>query len=318
MSNKKSFGLIVNYNAGKVKSGVYKREFFEKTFGNDCLIRETKVLDDVLKALKEFQDFGVEYLIIFGGDGTHQNVITQILRSNIVFKYIVPLKGGTMNMLVKDIGLGNSYIKVIKKLKELYSCNSKEILSFEKPVLSVTVNSEESHYGFYFANGVIYKILKKYYESPSSVYNAMKVTLKGLLGSFISSHSYSNLFDFIDCNVIHDEQIHPQSKYLGIMLSTLNRVVFNMKPFIQKINSKDQFCFTGYAFPKKDLIRHFIPLAKGKLVKGSKVYSLTPKTLVLECDTGFVLDGEIHNINEPSKINIEIGGYLNIPIITAK
>ncbi len=316
MDNAKPFGLIVNKNAGKVVSKAYKREIFEDFFKRFGIIHETRSLDDVSLALKDFQLHNVQILFIYGGDGTHQKVISTILRSEMTFPYIVPLKGGTMNMLVKDLNLGMPSYKVMSKIVDMYYRFDGNIPHFKKPYISVVKKSENKiRYGFYFANGVIYNILKRYYEQPSSVMNALRVTIGGLLGSILSSHSFSKEFLPLNCTVIQDGEILPQKTFLGMMAGTLNRVVFGMKPFAKTSNEIDHFHYIAYAFHKLSLLIYFPFLSLGYTFNHSKIFPSTPKTLILQCDSGYVLDGELYHIHEKDEITIQVGGYLNIPII---
>ncbi|MDH5681074.1 MAG: diacylglycerol kinase family protein [Spirochaetota bacterium] len=309
------FGLIVNSNSGKVKSGVYSKNYFEMIFKGRVLIRETRTLDELSQALKDFEKANIEILFSYGGDGTHQKVISEVISSKRQFPFIVPLKGGTMNMLVKDIGLGSSPIKIAEQIASIYDMFKDQTPAFEKPILKVTVGNKQPVYGFYFANGIIYKILNKYYQKPSSIANALRVTVGGLLGSMFSKQSFSECYHPIHCDIKLDGQDYPQKEFLGMMISTLNRVVFGMTPFLEKPDTKHQFQFMAYSFPKRDLYKNFIFLARGKKVKGPGVHAHAPEKLEITCDNGFVLDGEPYHITDTEKITVEVADFLNIPDI---
>ncbi len=316
LHSRKSFGLIVNGNAGKVKSGAYKAKDFQAIFKDRGLIRGTQSLDDIPVVLKEFQEANIDILFIYGGDGTHQKVISQMVSSDLRFPYVAPLKGGTMNMLVNDIKLGGSAKSTAKRIVDLYDSSDKQISSFEKAVLKVTTDSKDPLFGFYFANGIIYNILKRYYERPSSVSNAIRVTLGGLLGSILPHHSYSQYFRPDQCQVIADGKILKWDKYLGIMLSTLNRVVFGMTPFGKVTLSKKQFNFIAYTFHKRELLCRFVFLARGRGINPPSVNPYTLESAELTCRNGYVLDGEVYDVCEEASTKIEVGACLNIPVIS--
>ncbi|HEO64658.1 MAG TPA: hypothetical protein ENI73_02195 [Spirochaetes bacterium] len=314
--SRKSFGLIVNGNAGKVKSGAYKAKDFQAIFRDRGLIRETHSLEDIPLVLKEFQEAGIDILFIYGGDGTHQKVISQVVASDLRFPYVAPLKGGTMNMLVKDVKLGGSAKNTASRILDLYDPINKKISSFEKPVLKVTTDSQQPLYGFYFANGIIYNILKKYYERPSSVMHAIRVTVGGLFGSFLPRHSYSHHFEPSQCQVIADGKPLQWDEYLGIMLSTMNRVVFGMTPFGKDSLSKKQFNFVAYTFNKRELLCRFVFLARGRWMNPPSVDPYSLEFAELICRSGYVLDGEVYDVREGASTKIEVGAYLNIPMIS--
>ncbi len=312
----KDFGLIVNANAGKVQSGQFDREYFARCLGEQGIIRETKTLAEVAEVLKEFQQKKIAVLYIYGGDGTQQKVISQILDTQLKTPYVVPLKGGTMNMLVKDLGLGGSSKKVFRAIMDRYLSSNKEMPFIKKPVLRIMVNSDKPYYGFYFANGAIFKLMQQYYKLPSSVYNACRVSLNGLLGSLFSFHPYASLYDSIRCEVDYDGRVLCQNQFLGMMISTLNRVVFGITPFGKKSAGPNEIFFKGYSFNKKWLIPYLPFLATGMKMNHRNIHSLTFEEINLRSDTGFILDGELYDISKPSTIKIDIGGYLNIPIVT--
>ncbi|GMT48773.1 MAG: diacylglycerol kinase [bacterium] len=312
----KSFGLIVNGHAGKVKSGAYKVEDFQAIFKDRGLIRETQSLEDIPIVLKEFQKAGIDILFIYGGDGTHQKVISQMIASDVQFTYVAPLKGGTMNMLVKDIKLGGQAKSVAKRIVDRYDPVNNLLPSFQKAVLKVTTDSRDPLFGFYFANGIIYNILKKYYEQPSSVANAIRVTLGGLLGSILPHHSYSPYFKPSQCQVIADGKPLKWNESLGIMLSTMNRVVFGMTPFGKDTLSKKQFNFIAYTFHKRELLWRFVFLAKGRWMNPPSADPYNLEFVELTCRSGYVLDGEVYDVCEGATTGIEVGAYLNIPVIS--
>lgn len=309
------FGLIVNGNAGHVKNGKYNRGDYEELFQNQGLIRETQSINELDPVIKEFHEKGIHILFTYGGDGTHQKIYSHMIKLGISFPYVVPLKGGTMNMLVNDVNMNKKAPFVVKRILQLYSVYHEELPSFEKAILRVRLNENEADYGFYFGNGVIYNILKKYYENPSSVWNAVNVTVNSLLGSFIESHPYSRLLKRIKCRIFVDNKEFRYGKFLGIMLSTLTTVVFNMTPFIEISKKKNQFHFMGYSFRRHDLFRNFLHLAKGLRVKNPKVHPFVCKEVRLEYNSGYVIDGEVYDVHGPSTVTIDIGGYLRIPII---
>ncbi len=309
----KTFGMIVNQNGGKVKSGTYNRKEFEAILKDDGLIIETKSIKDICPALMNFKKNNVSVLFIYGGDGTQQKVISEIIRLKINFLFVVPLKGGTMNMLVKDVGLGKPPIKVIRSIRSIYSAN---MPFFKKSIIRVLINSADCLYGFYFANGVIYKILKRYYEDGACFTNALKVTIQGILGSILTSHTYSRLFEPVGCRVVLDDKEINKIMFLGIMFGTLNRLVFGFRPFIEQAKENNEFNFIAYSFDRKKLIRYFPYLARGKMVDNLDIYPKTVKKLTLETNSGFALDGEVYNIDRLSKFEIDIIGHINIPIIS--
>lgn len=311
---RKFFGLIVNRNAGKAKSD-YNREYFEEILGDQGIIKETSTLEDVERALNEFKSHSIEMIFIYGGDGTHQKVLSMILRSKWVIPYVVPLRGGTMNMLVKDVGLDMSPKKMIKIMKEAYIKYDRNIPYIEKAVLKIRINKMKTVYGFYLANGAIFKILEQYYKKPASLMNAINVFLNSLLGLAIPFHPFHKFFKFYSCQIWNNGEKLNQEQYLSVMIGTLNKLIFKMRPFLKKAEKMNQFQVIAYACNLGQVVINFPLLASGMKVNHPDIISLTPRKLEMVCDSGFSLDGELYIIKDPFEIEVEIGGYLNIPIL---
>src|ERR1700751_5772681 len=89
-----------------------------KILGVNALVRTTNSTDEVPIILKEFHEKEIKILCISGGDGTIGYVLSSYINlfGTEDLPIIVPLKGGTMNMLSADVGSIDDQITVCRKL----------------------------------------------------------------------------------------------------------------------------------------------------------------------------------------------------------
>lgn len=349
--SEKLFGLLVNMRAGKVRSKRYKREFFEELFGDEGIIFEMQSLEEIPKVLKDCSK-RVELLFVFGGDGTYQKIFTEMMNLGLSFPYVIPLKGGTVNMLVKDLHLGYSYKKVARRFVEKYrqenlqkkklqegNLQEVELQKTQKPVLRISAdNWEQPICGFYLSNGSLYRIIRQYREYPASFYNVLKIFWQSLFDSFsrnphlIYDTGLKMSLENQSCNGEVNSELNSemQGQFLGIMASVLHRVLFGLRPFVEeeRNSKKKQFYFVAYDFERKKLLLYVFLALLGRIHKSIERHSFSISRVVLERlekletnketneainEENFVLDGELYSYKGKLRVEVSSDFVLNVP-----
>src|SRR3990172_6231495 len=115
----KTIGLIFNPLAdiNKKQTGARLRSI-KDILNEHAFISITNNTDEIPMALKEFYKEGIKILGISGGDGTIDHVLSSYINlfGSEKLPVIVPLKGGTMNMLAAEVGLRGDQITSCYKL----------------------------------------------------------------------------------------------------------------------------------------------------------------------------------------------------------
>ena len=117
-------GVISNSNSKQNQKEVLNIHVLSTVLGgkNKCVIKETKTLEDLYNAIKELKNIGVNIILSNGGDGTHQKLINFLIDYFPEYSpYIVPLKGGTMNMLPRNLKLNCSPYSTARWIKLVVS-----------------------------------------------------------------------------------------------------------------------------------------------------------------------------------------------------
>ena len=122
---------------------------------------ETSSAEAVPEALSELDRQGVELLVVNGGDGTLQHVLTEILGGD-GFEGRVPLlavlRGGRTNMTALDLGTGRDPVRAMARLIEAARKGDVQRRVLERRVLRVQYGPmREVRYGMFFGAGVIHR-----------------------------------------------------------------------------------------------------------------------------------------------------------------
>jgi len=118
----KQIGIILNPSAkinSRKTTAVIKK--LDEIFGGKALLRTTKNKLEIPGVMEEFHDEGVKLLLISGGDGTICSVLSTYLKlfGDDKLPVILPLMGGTINMIGSDAGLRESQFAICRKLNDI-------------------------------------------------------------------------------------------------------------------------------------------------------------------------------------------------------
>jgi hypothetical protein len=129
----------------------------------DVLHHETAAASLVAEALADFERESVEILVVNGGDGTLQHVLTELLgrEDRAWLPWIAPIRGGRTNMSAIDLG---SHRDPARGLGDLIAATREGRVAereVERPVLRVDLGGEDGvHYGVFFGAGMLYRAVQ--------------------------------------------------------------------------------------------------------------------------------------------------------------
>jgi diacylglycerol kinase family enzyme len=110
-------GVIVNARATRIKRARwFMWRLMAKTSGK-ILWKITNEVNEIKPALDEFSSKGVEHLLICGGDGSVQKILTEmILRFGGDWRpAILHVPGGATNVLSKNMNMDEGPVMVIRR-----------------------------------------------------------------------------------------------------------------------------------------------------------------------------------------------------------
>ena len=284
-------------------------------FGRKALVRKTTNKDEIPEVIKDFQQEEIEFLLISGGDGTICNVLSWYINLNgdKNLPVIVPLMGGTINMIGSDVGLRKNQLSVCKDLNELIIKN-KKIPVTERGLLRVDDNNMEAPtFGFTWIDGLLYKFMLDYYSQGAGVQVASMLAIKTVLMSIADSEN--GIFKQVESIVEIDGKELPHKDHIFLISSYLKRFVFGFNIFHDKPVPGDSFStvFMREPFLKKS--KHKIPLGLYKGLKSDEdgdFINKSVKNLRIQKNIGYIIDGEIYEHSKDADIKITSGPKVNI------
>ena len=280
-----------------------------------ALLHATTNKDEIPAVIKSFHKEGIGYLLISGGDGTICNVLSWYINlyGHEELPVIVPLMGGTINMIGSDVGLRKSQLSVCKDLNELIIKN-KKIPITERGLLKVKDdNLSEPNYGFTWIDGLLYKFMLDYYTKGAGVQVASMLAIKTVLMSIADSEN--GIFKQVDSIVYINGKELPKKNHIFLVSSYLKRFVFGFNIFHDKPNPGSSFNTVYMRKPYLEKSKHKIPLGLYKSLESDEsgdFINQSVKNLRIQKNKGYIIDGEIYEYERETEINISSGPKVNI------
>lgn len=305
---KPDIAIIVNGKAGKVRDGYFNQAEIEKILGERAYIVLTNSLEELEAVLSKIKEMAVKFLCIYGGDGTQQKVISSLIDiwGDKEYPIIIPLKGGTMNMLIHDLQLDCKPEKMIYYIKEKFLDTNLEPNDAQtqlKNVVKISIyeietGKQEHYYGFLASLGMIYRVMYKYCEKPASLRNALRTLLNTVFSLFFNTE-WTYIYDRIPMDVENEFYSLKKEMLLGVLVVTIRRLVFGFNPFRQMENRSVEYLdFLAIRTGRKGAWKVLPFIIFGFINRFRKkgiALANNVKQTEISCSSGLLLDGEIIN-----------------------
>jgi diacylglycerol kinase (ATP) len=231
-------GLLNNLRAGQNVDGVAELLASLKRFPEVSHI-ETSSSAAVAEALWDFAAEGVELLVVNGGDGTLQAVLTEILDRHALdgrVPLLAPLRGGRTNMTALDLGTQRNSIRALTQLVEATREGRLEERVVKRPVLRVEHSFRPgARYGMFFGAGTIYRATQLVHRifprgRAQGVFGGTLVTA-ALLGRLAAGRDPGRILAPDKARVLLDGEPMRDDQFTLLMASSLDRLFARMRPF---------------------------------------------------------------------------------------
>jgi hypothetical protein len=165
-------------------------------------------------------------------------------------------------------------------------------------------------YGFTFANGVFPKIFQVYYSYKNpGVGAATRLILKIFFTSAFRPGWAKSLLSPVEMKIEGRSGEIMSGKVRVLAVSTLESPTLWWKPFGPELNGRPQFHYLANAMTNPEVVLNMFDLFIGRSNHAKHLVSKADE-LKVECDTGYVLDGELFSVGKRLKIKIDIGPSL--------
>ncbi len=282
---------------------------------------EVTTPSDIEVALRDLSDASANVLVISGGDGTVQAVMTALFlkRPFPVLPLLLVVAGGTTNMTAADVGVRGNLLSVLEKINTMngrYRCRI-----INRHVIQISVPGAGVYYGMFVATAGICNAMAFYREKfhgqglwgiPGIVltfikYVALSVTGKRGRGAWARP-----------VTVTVGESVPVKDDFLVIMVTTLNRLLFGIRPFAKGQGSRP-LRFAALTSSSRRLWFRLPLLFAGRF--GSKGrqdgYWLTSaERIELRFDGQVSVDGELYDVMADSgPVTVDSGGIMTFLMV---
>jgi diacylglycerol kinase (ATP) len=298
-------GVLSNPNSGRNRNDMRPiREIL--TQHPRVLHREAQAPGEIAMALQDFARRDLDMLVINGGDGTVQAVLTVLFQRRAFARppLLGLLCGGTTNMTAGDVGIRGNRKKALIRLLAWATTRHPQAQILQRPVLRVQAPGQDPLYGMFFGTGAIIKGIeychqKIHAQGLRGGLASGLCTLRVLLAMIRGDPEYvSPVPATIGMDPSHVlPQGLPQKQDLWLLLaSTLERLFLGLRPYWGE--EAGALYYTAIRAHPAHALRAMPPLLWGHSNKfgtpENGYFSHKVNALRLVVDSAFTLDGEIY------------------------
>jgi hypothetical protein len=255
---------------------------------------------DVASALDYFARREVNAVVINGGDGTIQSVLTVIYHRKIfeTLPFLAVLRAGTTSMTAGDVGLKGSPVQALRRLMAWAGEGKGKLTVLQRPVLRVQAAPErEPLYGMFFGAAGIYQGIQFFHD---------RLNRRGLRGELAPGLTIAlfilavavkrnNYVAPVPISVRLDQKVLKQRDWYLLMISTLERLFLGLRPYWGEEDGP--LHFTAVSVKPQHLLRALPALMHGRPnlygIRENGYFSHNAQHIQLTLNGGFALDGEL-------------------------
>lgn len=301
-----TIGMVTNPRSGGNKKGLGKiREFLARNPGIHH--GEAVTPSEVQGVLADFASKGVNLLVVNGGDGTVQSVLTALYVRSLfsVPPLLALLQAGTTSMLSRDVGVRGTPLAALAKILDWSTgAGAGNQSVFERSVLKLSqAEDSEPICGMFFGVGAIPQGIELCHTSmnPNGVRGEL---LPGLIIARFLLAVLTGKGTFVpstDMEIRFDAAPPLENSYLFAMISTLERLFLGLHPFWG--TEAAPLRFTALKANPPYLLRNLPYLLRGRRTTTASpengFFSHNVREITLDFKGKFTLDGEIFEAKGP-------------------
>ena len=288
---------------------------------SDVIHHEIQTITEVPGLLHDWATENLDLLVVNGGDGTIQAVMTDIINHDPFHKQmpLAVVPGGKTNMFAMDLGGKGKPDHVMHRILELADTGDISSRVVDHPLVGMKRTPQErTIYGTFFGTaavvrGIEYCRAKVYPLGLPNLVSHVAACSIIIGGSLTSKHGPDSPFRPEDIAITLDDAERLSGRYFLITVSSLGRLVLGMRPFNSQGQGQLHFLSVDYApgtiFRASAMA--FITRPKEFSARGTVCRNVSKVSLELDCPV--TLDGEFFQ-PEPG-IPVELFGDRSLPFL---
>ena len=259
---------------------------------------DADTLEGMTAAARELMERETEILVVNGGDGTAQVVLTTLMGTATGrLPLLAILAGGTTNTTARNVGYGRKPLPALQRLLTEAASGTVAGAVQARPVVRADFGDQTQHAMMFGAGAVYHGIL----------FARRHIEARGVRGEFgaglavatfigkVLSGSGGTLFPPVHADVCIDGNPLPKQSYLGILTSTVSRQILGITPYWGEGPGPLRCSLLRYR--PRHLARAVVPVLRGRAgvyVRPEFGYrSVNAHDVRMEFDSGFTLDGQL-------------------------
>jgi diacylglycerol kinase (ATP) len=293
-------GLISNRRSERNRRGL-DRIGMVVAGAPEVLHAATDGLDELDEALSEFARREVGLLVISGGDGTVQTVLTRLFEASYFecTPTLAILPHGMANTTAADIGVRGRAGSVLRRLLAATRDGTLTDHVVERPILRVeNLQGGAPQRGMMFGAGAIPDVIefccREVYARGFRGKLGMSIALASLLLGAVLRRRENDVMRSHAIGVALDGGREERAERLLMLATTLDRLMLGSRPFWS--HDALPIRYTSIAYPPERLVR-----SAPKVLYGWRRQTLPPEVyhsqgawrIVVRIDAPFTIDGEM-------------------------
>lgn len=299
-------GILLNPNSGRVRRRLeLLRRLAADVPGVD--LHETPRAEDLASALRSMPATTTELLVVMGGDGTLQAVLTVLLRQGSALPPLLVIPAGTTNMSAADLGARRRPQAALRALAQWRRGAGPAPASCQRAALRVDMlegaewaAGHEAQYGLFFGAGAIHSGVRYFQQrvraagvrgmlGPALTFGHMLLTLlRSRPHPLLPSHRAR--FD--------GDSTSRDGDWLLVLASTLDRLLFGSHPYWGVESAP--LHFTAVEYRPRRLLRTLVPVLRGRGAGNAResdgYISRNLHALTVDGIRDYVIDGECYSV----------------------
>jgi diacylglycerol kinase family enzyme len=249
----------------------------------------TDEISDIKPALAALGK-SVRLLCFYGGDGTYQKILSEILKAesfeNINCAYAF-IGGGTMNVTSRWAGWNGSPGSNFRKVINSFMIG--KLKTRDVRLMKITQGGNVN-YGFTFGTGTVIRILNRYEESSKGKIEAIALLVKTLLAIWTNfPRDWVDMLEQMEAEIFLDGKRLQERAFVVSFCNVTGEIVYGVSPY-KREKDKDSFYFLAYSINKKEtaLLLPFIASGKRPI---DRAFFKQPVSEWLRIGLSFLADG---------------------------
>lgn len=293
-------GLISNAKSQRNRRGLDGLHHVV-TGATDVVHASTSTAEDLGEVLLEFARREVGLVLVNGGDGTVQAVLTRLLedRPFATLPHLAVLARGMANTTAANVGLRGGAAAALQRLLEARADGTIEHHLEERPILRIeNVPGKGTQRGMMFGAGAVQDAIdlccREVYARGLTGSFGIGVTLARLLLGAVLKTRDRGVLRGHEIAVSLDAGAETRMSRLLVLATTLDRLILGSRPFWN--DERGPIRYTSITYPPKRLLRS-VP----KILYGGRRRALNPEVydsrgageIAVRLDAPFTVDGEM-------------------------